>query len=257
MAKVLQTGKTPGPMLAAELGALVDVPGFAIDEAGALTLGDDVTPEQEAAILAVIAAHDPTIVPPAPPAPEDAPPPDGTIVAGKPLGRSLFAELRAAGVDLDGLSVDPAGFVFALGADAERIAAIEAVIAAHDPTTPYNARADELRAIDAERDFRLAGGYHDAVTGETFQTGDDRSLMRLIAIGAAAGLAVLGGTPNATGFKVITAGNDTLNLTAAAASALITGRIMAWVLGTGEHARALKDQILAGGHPDTSAGWPS
>lgn len=111
----------------------------------------------------------------------------------------------------------------------------------------------DCAAIDAERDRRLAGGWFDKVTGKSFALdGRARTDFGTVATAALAELVA----PTGARFALIPIDNDTLSGLAATE----TLRILRGAFGYGSalvlHARDLKNQVLAGGHPDTSTGWP-
>lgn len=109
--------------------------------------------------------------------------------------------------------------------------------------------------VNSIRDQRLAAGFVDATTSKTIQC-DDRSIGKLGAMGSAAGLAIVMAMDPAPQFNIVTADNTIITLTPAQTFALLQGRVMPWVSGTWLYARTLKDQIIAGGSPDITAGWP-
>ncbi len=112
-----------------------------------------------------------------------------------------------------------------------------------------------LDAVDQIRDARLAAGYVDATLGKTFQC-DEASQTKITAIGTSAGFAIVMATAPVPTFEFIAADNTTVTMTPAQAFAW-SMRIMGWVSATILYGRSLKDALIAGQSPDTSAGWPS
>lgn len=110
-----------------------------------------------------------------------------------------------------------------------------------------------LPQVDAFSDARLAAGFHDAASGRVFQC-DDKSLLRLTALGAAAKFAALAN--NSVTFPLIAADNTISAHTPAEVSALADA-ILAWVSQTVVFARTMKNNILSGQVPsDITIGWP-
>ena len=165
------------------------------------------------------------------------------------IGPSFPFELAAAGLLGLPFSWTPDGqFTYDPSLTQAQIAAVQAVVAKHNPSTPTTDQ------VDAYRDKRLAAGFADAATGKTFQC-DATSRGFLTALGAAAGLA-LSVSPQPT-FVIISADNTTVTLNATDTYSLINSRIMPWVSATMLYARTLKNQIVAGNPPaDITVGWP-
>lgn len=248
---VMELGRAPGPWLATALAAanLADVPGLHIDDAGVASVDAAAPSDQVAALRTALAAIDQDAAPTA------ATDPSALIAVEGGAQIGLLDAIIAAGISGEGVSVGPSGVTLAADVEPQRVTAIEAVVAAYDPAAPANARADEIAAVTADRDRRLSEGYADAVTGKTFQA-DPASRANLSGLGSAAlALIVLG--QGTSPLQIIPADNDTITLPATEMLALLQGRFFPWVAGHFTHANDLKQQIRAGEHPDTSAGWPS
>jgi hypothetical protein len=139
---------------------------------------------------------------------------------------------------------DPAKQTLARGAVA---------IVAGVPTVQYTIGGATKDMVDAFRDTRLAAGFADAVTGKAWQA-DTVSVGRLAAVGASALAAIV--AQQSPQFTLTAADNTQIVLSATDTLALLNGRMFGWVSATINYARALKNQILAGGTPDITAGWP-
>lgn len=167
----------------------------------------------------------------------------------KIIGPTFGEELVAAG--LKGVSVAFTAQGDLILADpnltADQKANIQKVYDAHKSGAPTSAQVDRVR------NERLDAGFADPVTAKTFQC-DARSRGFLTALGASAGILMSLSSPPT--YELIASDNTTLTLTAADTFALINNRIMAWVTQTIIYSRSLKDQILAGGTPDLTQGWP-
>lgn len=170
----------------------------------------------------------------------------------KRIGPAFAAEIEAAGLSGLPFGWTPDGQItYGAAMTPEQIAAVEAVYAAHDPDRqPPPTTAD----VDAERDRRLAAGYQDATTGKTYQC-RERDIAVWTAIAADAGFKIASAASGT--YDIITADNSVVQLNEQQTFSLFTERVMPWVSATYLHARALKDQILAGETPDITQGWPA
>ena len=142
---------------------------------------------------------------------------------------------------------------YSASATPEQIAAAKKLISTFDLDTEIK-NDDLIASVNILRDQKFADGYADAVTNKTYNC-DPTSLPRWVAIGAAAGLALVGQqTPT---FDIITDDNSIITISAADALALFQGRVMPWFSATAIFARKMKDAIIAGKAPaDITLGWP-
>jgi hypothetical protein len=110
-------------------------------------------------------------------------------------------------------------------------------------------------AVDALREAHLASGFTDSTTGKTLQA-DTASTVNWTAMASSAFIAMSLAVSPAPQFVLICSDNSQLVLGPSDTLSLLNGRMMPWVSAVFLHARSLKDQLIAGGTPDITQGWP-